>query len=104
MENKHRFVTAPQHKKNLREGDGIGTSATRASILTELKRRRFLESKGKKILSTELGRSVVDSLQSAVTSPGLTALYERMLKGIESGEEQISNFMAKQEAYSKASG
>lgn len=99
MENIHRFVTDPEHKKHLREGDGIGTSATRASILTELKRRRFLELKGKKILSTELGRSVVDSLPLAVTSPVLTALYERMLKGIESGEEQISNFMAKQEAF-----
>jgi DNA topoisomerase-3 len=39
MENIHKFVSDPQHKKMLRDGDGIGTSATRASIISELKRR-----------------------------------------------------------------
>ena len=99
METIHRFVSNPEHKKLLREGDGIGTSATRASIITELKRRGFLVMQGKKVLSSPLGRSVVDSLPAAVTSPVLTALYERMLKGIEQGEAEIAQFMAKQEAF-----
>jgi DNA topoisomerase IA len=64
----------------LREGDGIGTSATRASIISELKRREFLAVKGKQIISTTLGRSVIDALPEVVKSPVLTALYERMLK------------------------
>ena len=34
MENIHKFVRDPEHKKMLREGDGIGTSATRASIIS----------------------------------------------------------------------
>nr|WP_255360559.1 DNA topoisomerase [Methylobacter sp. BBA5.1] len=59
MENIHKFVSDPEHKKMLREGDGIGTSATRASILSELKRREFLALKGKQIVSTTLGRSVI---------------------------------------------
>lgn len=99
MENIHRFVTNPAHKKVLREGDGIGTSATRASIISELKRREFLEVKGKSIVSTTLGRSVVSALPEVVRSPVLTALYERMLKGIEQGEETLSNFIAKQEDF-----
>lgn len=41
MENIHKYVTDESHKKILREGDGIGTSATRASIISELKKRNF---------------------------------------------------------------
>jgi DNA topoisomerase III len=101
MENIHKFVTEPEHKKILREEDGIGTSATRASIITELKRREFLETKGKLIISTTLGRSLVDALPEVVKSPVLTALYERMLKGIEQGTSEFDAFIAKQEQFIK---
>jgi len=99
MENIHQFVTEVEHKKMLRDGDGIGTSATRASIIAELKRREFLETKGKHIISTTLGRSVVDALPEVVKSPVLTALYERMLKGIEQGTAELTAFITKQEAF-----
>jgi DNA topoisomerase-3 len=99
MENIHKFVSDPEHKKMLRDGDGIGTSATRASILSELKRREFLELKGKQIVSTTLGRSVIDALPEVVKSPVLTALYERMLKGIEQGTAELDAFIARQEAF-----
>jgi len=102
MENIHRFVSDPEHKKRLRDGDGIGTSATRASIISELKRRTFLEAKGKPIISTELGRALVDALPEAVKSPVLTALYERLLKAIEQGEKPLSEFVARQEAFVRA--
>jgi len=99
MENIHRFVTEPEHKKMLRDGDGIGTPATRPSILSELKRREFLVPKGKQIISTTLGRSMIDALPEVIKSPVLTALYERMLKGIELGSAELSAFLAKQEAF-----
>jgi DNA topoisomerase-3 len=99
MENIHKFVSDPEHKKMLREGDGIGTSATRASIISELKRREFLALKGKQIVSTTLGRSVIDALPEVVKSPVLTALYERMLKGIEQGTAELTTFIARQEAF-----
>ena len=99
MENIHKFVVEPEHKKMLRDGDGIGTSATRASIITELKRREFLEAKGKQIVSTTLGRSLVDALPEVVKSPVLTALYERMLKGIELGTSEMDAFITKQEQF-----
>lgn len=101
MENIHRFVTNPAHKKVLRDGDGIGTSATRASIISELKKRDFLEVKGKQIVSSTLGRSVISALPEVVRSPVLTALYERMLKGIELGEGQLDDFIKKQEDFIK---
>ena len=93
-------MTDPEHKKMLRDGDGIGTSATRASIISELKRREFLETQGKYIVSTTLGRSLVDALPDVVKSPVLTALYERMLKAIEQGTAK-EDFMRKQESFIK---
>lgn len=99
MENIHKFVSDAEHKKMLREGDGIGTSATRASIISELKRREFLAVKGKQIISTTLGRSVIDALPEVVKSPVLTALYERMLKGVEQGSAALDAFIAKQETF-----
>lgn len=99
MENIHKYVTDSEHKKLLRDGDGIGTSATRASIISELKRRGFLEVKGKHIVSTTLGRSMIAALPEVVKSPVLTALYERMLKSIEQGSAELGAFIAKQEAF-----
>jgi DNA topoisomerase-3 len=99
MENIHKYVAEPENKKMLRDGDGIGTSATRASIISELKRREFLETKGKRIISTTLGRSMIDVLPEVVKSPVLTALYERMLKGIEQGTTSLEAFITKQEEF-----
>lgn len=99
MENIHRFVTDPEHKKILREGDGIGTVATRAAIITELKEKGYLENKGKALISTTLGRSLIDALPEIVRSPVLTALFERMLKGIEQGSAQLEAFQSKQEGF-----
>lgn len=99
MEEIYKFVPEAEHKKMLREGDGIGTSATRASIISELKRREFLETKGKQIISTTLGRSLVDALPEVVKSPVLTALYERMLQGIQQGTSGLDAFITKQEQF-----
>jgi DNA topoisomerase-3 len=99
MENIHRFVSDPAHRKMLREGDGIGTSATRASIISELRRRNFLEAKGKALVSTPLGRALIDAVPEVVKNPLLTAIYERMLKEIEQGRGDAEAFLAKQEQF-----
>lgn len=99
MVNVHRFVTDPEHKKLLRDDDGIGTEATRASIISELKRRNYIEPKGKSVVSTALGRSICKALPAVLKSPVLTALYERMLKGVERGDADLSAFMEKQEKF-----
>lgn len=96
MENVHTYITDPEHKKMLREGDGMGTPATRASIISELKRRETLETKGKHIVSTPLGRSIIDVLPEVVKSPVLTAMYERFLREIEQDATKLDDFIAKQ--------
>src|SRR5690606_30791209 len=93
MTNVHKFVTDPEVKKRLRENDGIGTEATRANIIETLLKRKFLERKGKtNLISTKQGRSVVDALDSEVTSPGLTAIWEAQLQKISRGEASEAQF------------
>lgn len=99
MENIHKWVEDPAHKKMLREEDGIGTPATRASIISELLRRGFIESKGKHIISTQVGRSMIDILPETLKSPVLTAIHERMLKDVAAGTVDASDFMQKQESF-----
>jgi DNA topoisomerase-3 len=99
MERIHTTVTDSEHRKILREGDGIGTSATRATILTDLKRREFLVSRGKHLVSTPLGRALIDALPESVRSPSLTALYERYLRAVEAGEAQLDAFVGRQESF-----
>ncbi|MBA2710173.1 MAG: DNA topoisomerase 3 [Tatlockia sp.] len=96
MENIHQTLTDKAHKQLLREGDGIGTSATRAAIISELKRREFLELKGKSILSSRLGKSLINALPDVVKSPVLTALYERHLKEMEQDETLLNGFIDSQ--------
>lgn len=100
MENIHRvYAGSADDKASLKEGDGIGTSATRASIISELKRREYLVPNGKSIISTPYGRSVIDAYPEDVKSAHLTAMNERKLKRIERTGEGLESFMQEQESY-----
>lgn len=101
MSNIYKFIEEPEHKKILKEEDGLGTEATRAAIINELVKKGFLVLDGKKLKSTKLGRELIDALPNSVKNPVLTAIYERMLKGIEQGEFSEDDFVKKQEEYIK---
>lgn len=96
MENIYLYVDDPQAKKMLKDGDGIGTSATRANIIEELKKRGYIEKKGKNIISTQLGRQMIGLIPDKIKSPILTSLFESILKKIESGNAQIDDFINNQ--------
>ena len=96
MENIHRAVNDPQSKKFLKEGDGIGTPATRAAIIAELKRKKYLEVKGKKIVATELGLHLLQVVPDVMKNPVLTALFERILREVEAGNVPLDVFIEKQ--------
>lgn len=99
MVNVHKYIDDEEQKKNLRDGDGIGTEATRASIISELKRRDYLQTQGKYIVSTDLGKGIIDALPEVVKSPVLTAMNETMLKNIEQGGTDLSDFIHQQEQF-----
>ncbi|QCE35793.1 DNA topoisomerase III [Acetobacteraceae bacterium] len=85
MINVHKFIDDPKQQKILKDGEGIGTPATRASILSELKKKEYIEEKGKNLLSTKLGQELIDCLNPKIKSPVMTAVFERFLKQIEDG-------------------
>lgn len=101
MENIHRYVDDENEKTLLRDGDGIGTPATRAAIIEDLGKRGFLAAKGKYIISTDTGRGLIDSLPSELISPGITARFESGLTSVQRGELSRKDFLAEQTAWVK---
>jgi DNA topoisomerase-3 len=82
-------------KKIFKEIEGIGTNATRKSILQILEKREVIDVKGKKedIFVTELGYFVDDKNPSAVRSLDTTALWEVELDKIRRGDLDFMDFV-----------
>ncbi|ECW2471622.1 DNA topoisomerase III, partial [Salmonella enterica subsp. enterica serovar Java] len=53
----------------------------------------------KALHSTPTGRDLISALPSALTSPGLTALWEQLLDEVAAGRVSLEDFMAKQNAW-----
>ena len=99
MEKIHTVVDNPEYKKYLKEGDGIGTPATRAAIISELKRKGYLEAKGKKICASSDGIELLKLVPELVRNPILTAVFERKLRDVESGKSTLSSFIESQQKF-----
>jgi len=90
----HKFVTDPETKKKLKENDGLGTEATRASMIEKLIKTKFMARKGKnQLVSTTTGQSIIQTLPVDVTDPGLTAVWEGYLDRISKGEITSEKFL-----------
>ena len=94
MENVHRFVDADAHSKEvLRKTKGIGTDATRATILDELLKSGFLKMDGKKIISTPLGRQLIEIVPAALKDPLTTVDWESRLEDVAAGNLSQEDFL-----------
>lgn len=100
-----KFVTDPAKRARLKsrpdeeeDEGGIGTPATRASIISNLiKVRRVLENRGKKIVSTMKGRALIEAVEKhipALADPGETAVWEEGLEKISEGTIDHPSFVA----------
>jgi len=76
------------------ERKGLGTPATRASIIENLVKSGLLVRKDKLLLPTDKGINLIKVLPDSVKSPKLTAEWEHDLKRIEHGELSGDHFMA----------
>jgi DNA topoisomerase-3 len=80
---------------------GLGTPATRASIIETLLSRGFIRRDGKVLEATPLGIALIDRVEPRVKSPALTGAWEHKLRKIERGELQLEPFLLEVEAYVK---
>ena len=99
MENIHTVVDDPTYKKYLKDGDGIGTNATRAAIIAELKRKGFLVVTGKKVHAAPLGLQLLSELPELTKNPVLTAMFESKLKDVEAGKMTLDAFEQEQRTF-----
>ncbi|MCQ2452808.1 MAG: DNA topoisomerase, partial [Oscillospiraceae bacterium] len=90
-----RYVTDPKAKALLLakdkdkkgENGSIGTSATRSAIIDALETRGFIESKGKQIQSTRLGRELYRILPEELKKPDMTGLWWAEQQSIQEGTQ-----------------
>ena len=94
-----RYVKSPELKAILRETDGLGTEATRASIIELLIKRCFVKRAGKTIHSTDSGRALIQTLPSECSLPDMTAHWEAQLSNIADGAGDYQQFINSLEQY-----
>lgn len=85
MENIDRLIDDKELKGFVKER-GLGTPATRASIIEELIAAGYIERKKKQLVSTDYGRAFAVSLPDNVKLAELTAQWEQKFSDIENGK------------------
>lgn len=94
MKHAAKFLEDDSDKKMMKTVEGIGTTATRDSIIEKLVERGFIEKKKNQIISTTLGRELIDMMPEdfSLYSVRLTAYFESMLAQVEQGELDEATF------------
>src|SRR4051794_6894755 len=94
METAGRLVDDDEMREAMKES-GIGTPATRASIIERLIDVGYVERDARSLVATEKGLNVIRLLgEHPLTSPSLTGDWEQRLGKIERGEEPRKTFMS----------
>lgn len=88
-----RYVLDSKIKNILKETDGLGTEATRASIIDLLFTRQFMQKLGKEIHATDTGKALINALPSETTYPDMTAIWEAKLNAISQRQLRYDDFM-----------
>lgn len=95
MKEIHKYVKNPEAKKQLKDVYGIGTEATRATIIDDLIKRKFMTAKGKKkyLSPTPAAYLLVDALPDEMTYPDSTAIWEDKLHSMSEGDGSLEEFL-----------
>jgi DNA topoisomerase-3 len=94
METAGRLVDDDEMREAMKES-GIGTPATRASIIERLIDVGYVEREARSLVATEKGLNVIRLLgEHPLTTPQMTGDWEQRLGKIERGEEPRKTFMA----------
>lgn len=103
MKNIASQITDPELKKRMRESEGIGTEATRSTILKDLKDTGYISlGKGNTIYITDMGKRYVEnismkkedgSVDMGIADPVQVAYWSSQNKLIQLGEKTVNEVM-----------
>jgi DNA topoisomerase-3 len=94
METAGKFVEDEELRQAMKES-GLGTPATRAATIERLIKVGYVEREKKVLVPKTKGRALISLLEgSPLSSPELTAQWERRLAEMERGAEKRPDFMA----------
>jgi len=79
-----KFVSAAEQRAILKETAGLGTGATRSSILKKLEDTGLVTIEKSRFIPTDFGMSLIDIIKDRdISSPALTAKWEERLRTLE---------------------
>ena len=78
---------------------GLGTPATRASIIEVLLKREYIVRSGKSLEATDKGIRLIEVVHPEVKSPVMTGQWEAYLQRIQRGTAQLAPFVKGIEDY-----
>ena len=99
MKNVAKMVNDPRLKQKLRDTTGIGTEATRASIIKGLIDRGYLLKNKRALMASAAAHTLIEAVPAAVADPGMTAVWEQALDEIEAGRLTLEAFVSKQASW-----
>ena len=75
------------------KASGLGTPATRASIIEVLLKREYIERRGKNLEATVKGIRLIEVVHPEVKSPAMTGQWEAHLQRIQRGTAKLEPFL-----------
>ncbi len=93
MKEIHRYVKNQDLKKKLKDVCGIGTEATRATMINELLTRGFLKEEKKFLVPTSNAYLLIEALPDEITYPDATAIWENALHSMKEGRSDLDSFL-----------
>ncbi len=94
MKTAGKFLDDEQLEKVLAKTEGLGTEATRASIITTLKQRQYIEIKNNQVYATDKGKALIEAVgPHLLASPEMTAKWEQRLSEIGEAKASAAVFM-----------
>lgn len=106
MQEAWRFVADPELKKRLKDAKGIGTPATRASVIKGLFDQAQLERKGKQVRPTAGGLELYKLLEAVapeLNDPARTAIWELTFDMVERGALSVEGAVDRISRHAKTS-
>jgi DNA topoisomerase III len=92
-----------EEERKILKGIGIGTPATRASIIENLFARGYIKRDKKSLIPTEKGMKVYDVVKDKkIADVSMTAEWEMSLHTIENGGGEVAEFQKEMERYAMA--